>query len=605
MSEPGTMLGTEAQAPADLLHLALPQSQKVVLVIDLVESVRLMAADEAGTVQRWHEFVRHAQAVIIPAHHGRLVKSLGDGLMIEFEKPRDAVNTALALHGALNGGNSEGPADMRMQLRAGVNSSRVYSAEHDIYGAGVNLAARLTTLAGPGETVVSASVRDELTDGLDANIEDLGECYLKHIDKSVRTYRVGSAGSRSEVMPQREYVESLQPTIAVIPFETRSNAPEYFAVGEIIADGLISLLGGIREFKVISRLSTTAFRGRQASVGVVEAHLGANYVLSGSYVTSGKSILVTAELAAARNNQVVWVERMRGNVADLLVEHSELIAKIGGAVQKTLLRVEVNRAGNQPLPTVESFSLLLAGINLTHRQSLSGFMEAERVLTHLIERHPRSITPRAWLAKWHVLRVAQGWTQEPEKEAQKAKSVLAFALDREPEHSLALAVDGLVHAYIDKDFGVAMYRYDAAIRSNPNESLALLFRSAVHAYQENAEASVTDISRALSLSPLDPLQYYYDNFAMTAWLAAENYEQAILFGKRSLRANRQHGSTLRILTIAYSLAGQQDLAAALGREIRAQEPDFSIRKFLQRHPGRLASYFHRYVQALREAGLPD
>ena len=189
MPDSGTITATDNQEPADLLRMALAVSQKVVLVIDVVESVRLMAADEPGTVARWHNFVQTARHLTIPQHKGRLVKSLGDGLMVEFENSRDATNAAQAFHIAINASNAGLPADRQMHLRAGINDTPVYTSQMDIFGAGVNLAARLATLAGPGETVVSASVRDGLTDGLDANIEDLSECYLKHIDEPVHITR--------------------------------------------------------------------------------------------------------------------------------------------------------------------------------------------------------------------------------------------------------------------------------------------------------------------------------------------------------------------------------------------------------------------------------
>ncbi len=219
MPDQGTIPASESQEPADLLlQLALPRSQKVVLVIDLVESVRLMSADEAGTVARWHGFVQQAKNHTLPQHHGRLVKSLGDGLMIEFEQARDAVSAAQALHSAITLTNAGSSADHQMHLRAGINSSQIYTDDLDIYGAGVNLAARLATLAGPGETVVSASVRDGLTDGLDTHLEDLGECFFKHIPQPVRAFSASPMLASTKLSAESDYNVQLKPTIAIVPF---------------------------------------------------------------------------------------------------------------------------------------------------------------------------------------------------------------------------------------------------------------------------------------------------------------------------------------------------------------------------------------------------
>jgi adenylate cyclase len=319
----------------------LVRQQTVVLLVDLVESVRLMREHEAITVRRWADFVRTVTAEILPRHRGVLVKSLGDGLMARFEAVRDAVDTAAEIHQSLAAQNADIPEDQHFHLRAGINAAMAWSDGIDIYGTGVNLAARLATLAGPGETIASASVheqlaaalaslanpdetigsaaaRDELTHGVDASCEDLGDCILKHFDEPVRAYRVGPASPHPSLTGRRDYGTPMEPTIAVIPFGARNSAPEHFDIGNLIADSVIWRLSKSANLKVISRLSTNVFRGRASDVGEVSAHLGASYILSGGYVVNAGQILVTAELSAARTNQVVWTDRLSGEIDDLL-----------------------------------------------------------------------------------------------------------------------------------------------------------------------------------------------------------------------------------------------------------------------------------------------
>ena len=589
--------------------LALPQQLKVVLVMDLVESVRLMAANELAVVDHWRGFVRHAVTHVLPQHEGRMVKSLGDGIMVEFESPRNATNAAIALHRYFDPANAALPPDQQLYLRAGLNTAQVYIDDIDIYGSGVNLAARVASLAGPGETMVTAEVRDGLVDGIDGELEDMGDCHLKHVQAAVRVFRVGDSGDVPLIQPMSERHSILTPTLAVMPFSARLGAGAESDVGDLIADCLIARLGAGGHVKVISRLSAGALRSRAMGAEAVGKALGANYILSGGYVLKGLEasdvIVVFAELADVSSGQVLWSDRVDGKIEELLQLRGSLVEQLVSAVSAALLTHATDQCTREGFPNLQGYSLLLAAINLTHRQSRVQFMQAEKVLSHLCERYPRLVAPRACLGKWHVLRVAQGWADQPSQESDKARRVLDRALNQSPGDSLALAISGLVHAYIDKDFVCAREQYDAALHNNPNESLAWLFRSALHAYEERGDLAVQDVSHAQVLSPLDPVRYYYDNFAITAWMAAGDYHKAVEFGCRSLRANRYHGSTLRLLTIARHLSGDAAGARELANSIVQQEPTFSIARFRERHPGRNASYFPSYEHALRAAGLPD
>jgi class 3 adenylate cyclase len=266
------------------------EAYKVVLVVDLVESVRLMAGHEEAVVQHWRAFMDHASREVLPRHHGRLVKSLGDGLLAEFDEPVDAVRTALSLHQFFPSINRPLPADQQLHLRAGINASHLYVGEHDVYGHGVNLAARVAGLGEAGDIIVTAPVRDAIVDGVDGEVEDMGESYLKHWPEPVRTWRVhpvraGQPRWRAE-KPEAP-ASDFRPSIAIIPFDARTPSPEHFVIGELIADGVIAQLSRSQDIRVIARLSTTAFRGRQATPGEIDARLDATFVLSGGYATLG------------------------------------------------------------------------------------------------------------------------------------------------------------------------------------------------------------------------------------------------------------------------------------------------------------------------------
>lgn len=608
MPDSGKMPEPDPQEPAELLHLALPISQKVVLVIDLVESVRLMAADEAGTVARWHDFAQTAQNQSIPAHHGRLVKSLGDGLMVEFENPRDAANAAHTLHAIMQKGNAGQNPERQMHLRAGINATHVYTDDNDIYGAGVNLAARIATLAGPGETVVTAQVRDGLTDGLDASIEDLGECYLKHIAEPVRAYRVGAAGAAPVVVAQREYATPLQPTIAVIPFVARSNAPEHFAIGELIADGVIGQLSRTAELKVISRMSATAFRKRSANLRELEDQLGCNYALSGSYVVIGSQgggkLLITAELADSANERIVWFDRFHAEVGDLLQIESACVDRLSQAVHLAILRLEAERAQLQPVPTLAAYSLKLSGIELMHRSQAVDFDKGHEVLLALSERHTRSADTKAWLAKWHVLRVLRGNSPAPAEDARLAMDACRSALEVDPGNSLALAVKGYTLCQMLGDADSAKVSLDQAIQNSPSEVHARLYRSTMSAIFGNTQSAVEDALIAKSLSPFDPHAYFLETILASAYAANCDYGKAIEAANRSLRLYHDHAPTLRTLLLAQVEGGLHTDAQSTLLRLRAAMPSLSIARYNAIGSSNSSSR-QRMVKVLRAMGVSE
>jgi adenylate cyclase len=608
--------------------VGLVRQQTVVLVVDLVESVRLMQELEASTVRRWADFVRIAVAEILPRHRGVLVKSLGDGLMASFGVVPNAVDAAADMHRTLAELNANIPPDQHFHLRAGVNAAMAWSDGVDIYGTGVNLAARLATLAGPGETIASASAheelaaalaslanpgetigsapaRDELTHGVDASCEDLGDCILKHFDKPVRAYRVGPASPHPALAGRRDYGTAMQPTIAVVPFLARNDAPALLDVGNLIADSVIWRLSKSANLKVISRLSTAVFRGRTNDLGQVSAHLGATYVLSGAYVANAGQIMLTAELSAARNNQVVWTDRLTGEIGDLLRPESELADRIARAVHFAVFDAEVEHILTQPLPTLESYSLLLGAIKLMHRSTKEEFLQTRRILDELIHRHARIAAPRAWLGNWYILRQTRGWSEDRTREATEALSTTHAALDRDPSDALALATEGFVYCHLLKDLDMARKRCDAAVLVNPSHALGWLFLGTVNAFKGEGEAAVEATRRAMELSPLDPMRYYYEALSATAALSAQQYEDAERLARSSLALNRMHLSTWRALTIALVSQGRMDEARAALAKARELDPTLTVETYFARMPNSELEICRQWARCLLMAGLPS
>ena len=610
---------TSQQTPVDFA--APHHTTATLLIINVVESVRLMEANEQDAVRRWQNLVQMVVREVLPQYKGRLLKSLGDGLMLEFATPRPAVHAALHIQQLCHAAHHGVPPRQRVHLRAGIHTAQYVTDVHDIYGADVNLAVRLTTLAGPGEIIVSAPVRDQLTPALDGDIEDLGDCYMKHLVSPVRAYRVGSAGAAPIIEPGSSRPLDLRPTIAVIPFAARGIEPGHALIGEAVADELIAALSKTAELHVISRLSTTAFAdrpgrangegasalglGKLSALADIRQHLGATYVLSGRCTVIGSNMSLFVELAEADGGRIVWADNLKGAVAGLFNPNDDMLSRIVAAVSSAVMKHELGRAQNHALPTLEGYTLLLGAVAMMHQSSPHDFDRPRQMLEHLTERSKRHSVPYAWLANWYVLKVNRGWSDTVDIDTSKALEFTSKALEIEPSNSLALTIDGFAHTNLKKDTALGQRRYETALEANPNESLAWLLKGTMHAFRGEGQDAVDGTSRALKLSPLDPLRYFYDSLAATAALANKDYELALTLAKRSLRSNRMHTSTWRALTVAHVGLGQIDDAIEAGKRLLDLDPNFSVTKFLSQSPSANYLIGSEWSKALSLARLPD
>ena len=597
MGTEGDSEHTVGQTPSALYYTA-----RTVVFADIVESVRLMQRDELTAAKRMRALLLEAAEEIVPSNQGHLLQRLGDGLMLDFSHPRDAAACARALHQRCAELSATLASDDRVLLRIGIHAADILTDDVAFYGHGVNVAARLAALAGPGETVVSAAARDALTAGLDGEIEDLGSCHLKNIASPVRAYRLGP---RNVVAPVPDDQMRLHPTLAVVPLALRGGGREFLPIGEIIADEVIAALSQAPELRVVSRLSTTAFRGRKLQLDDVRTHLGATYVLSGGYRAADDTLIVNVELADTRNSEVLWARSFRARVSGLLAQDDELVNSIVAGASQAVMSTEIARAATRALPTLDAGTLLLGGIGLMHRSDRRDFDKSRLAFEHLIDRYPRYAQPYAYLAEWHVFRVAQGWFDSLEHEAAAALDRVNRALDLDAEDSLALTVNGMVHTNLLRKHDVAKRSYDLALQRNPNAGLAWLHRGTLFAFQGRGREAMEETERAVALSPLDPWRYYYDSLSATAALSAREYERAIALARRSLRANRTHASTLRVIAIASAELGRMDDARDTVAELRELDPSLTVSGYLARSPARGFETSRRWAEALRKAELPS
>lgn len=584
----------------------LPLHQnKVVMVVDLVESVRLMADDEAGVVARWHGFLRHAGTDVLPAHEGRLVKSLGDGFLAEFNRADGAVRAALALQQYFGPANTGLPAERQMHLRVGLNATHLWADDNDVYGHGVNLAARVADLGQPGDIVVTAAVRDQVVEDVDAVLEDMGESHLKHWPHPVRTWLArppDASWAPPRLPPGQMPGQDIRPTIAVIPFDSRSTSPEQWVIGELIADGVIAQLSRSQQLRVISRLSTHGFRGRQHTGEAIQTALDAGYVLSGSYVCMGSRVVVMAELSRSADGEIVWAERLSGDASDLVADESELIGRLSEACAHHLLQAEVQRTLTYAIPRLDSNALMLGGITLMHRSTQRDMNRSRELLEAVIERHRRVAAPWAWLAKWQIIQVVQGSTPDPAHAFQQAIDLSNRALDLEPDSSLAMSIQGHALCHLGADVDQSRKLLVEATRSNPNDAMAWLYSSVWSTMWGQADDAVTEAANALRLSPLDPQRYYFEMMLATSHVAAGAWPAAIELCRASLSRNRYHLPTIRTLLTAEYESGHVDDARKTLALLLTLQPELTISKYLS--AGGESQLRQRGAQVMQALGVP-
>jgi len=598
-------------APADSAateHLIVQRVRRAVVVVDLVESVRLMLTDEVEAIERWRRFVHHVRTEVLPRHRARLVKSLGDGLMVECPEMRPALACAAAMQQCMRRLNESPSTIGPMALRIGIHVAEVVVDDLDIYGAAVNLTARLASLAQPDEIVTSADGADEIIAGIDAELEDLGECYLKHIDRPVRAYRlriVAPSGTAGPAVPRLAGITALadgsrvKARLAVL---TPDGAAESMALRSLIADELGVQLSVHATVDVVSRMSTRHAQGTDPIE--LMRHLGVDYAVCGSCTCADTHATIILELVHAADQRVVWSQALARPLATLVQEPADCLRAPSRDVMAAIEADETGRARSLPLASLSSYALLVGGVRLMHRLSRTDFARSHEAFEELVARHPRHPDGYAWLAKWHILQVHQGWSSDAGRSVGMARDMSRRALEQHDQCELALVIAGMVKAYSERQLDQAEQIYASVLASYPNDALAWLLKSMVHAFRGEGALAVDHAQRAMSLSPLDPMRYYYEALAASAEASAGRYDLAIDLAKRSLARNALHASTLRILVISYAMLDRIDEARAVVRRMLELEPEFTVDRFLRRSPSADFPIGRTFAAALARAGVP-
>jgi adenylate cyclase len=570
-----------------------------VLAADVAGYSRLMGADEEGTHERLQVHLQEQVNPKIAEHRGRIVKNTGDGLLAEFASVVDAVRCAVEIQRGMAEREPEVSEERRIRFRIGINLGDVIVEEHDIFGDGVNVAARLEGLAEPGGIRVSRVVRDQVRDKLDYTFEDLGQQQVKNIARPVRAYRVLDPAAPIEKLslPLLD-----KPSIAVLPFANLSGDPEqeYFADG--ITEDIITLLAGWRSFPVIARASSFTYKGKTVDIKKVGEELGARYVVEGSVRKSGRRVRVTAQLIRADTGHHIMAERCDRDLTDLFELQDEIVTAVAGAIEPELLKYERELIAKRPEHHEDAYELYQRGAWHYHRHNNADNMEAQRLFRAALAINPDYPQATTALALAVCSAGYLRWTDDAERNFMEAYSLAqrAVALDgRYPSAHFAL---GLVCLWTHRS-DRAVAEFQEAIKLNPSFAAAHVLLGQMCLYRGQPEEALALAEKGIRLNPRDPHQFIYLPVLAGANYQLRRYEQAIEIGRRAWELNPNWPGGLRWVVAGLGQLGRIEEAQTALAELKAH-PSLAYVQAI------LAPFWDRegidhLLDGLRKAGMPE
>jgi adenylate cyclase len=573
-----------------------------ILSADMVGYSRLMETDEPGTLARLRT---HRLEVVDPAiakNRGRIVKTTGDGMLVEFNSVIDAVQAAVEIQRRMSRRNADVAPDRRIEFRIGINLGDVIIQEDDIFGDGVNVAARLEEIADPGGICVSYAVRDQLGLRMDVQFEDLGEQAMKNIARPIRAYRVRweetAAPAEAAAQPGQK-PKGERPSIVVLPLANMSGEAEQELFADGLTEDIITELSRFRELFVISRSSSFVFKGKPVNLRDVAHELGVQFVLEGSVRKAGNRVRVTVQLIDAELDRHVWAERFDREIDDLFAIQDEAVGSIVATLAGRVEAASRDRAKNKTTENMAAYECVLAGKTLHHRRSPAANAEALEMLERAIRTDPNYAHAHAWKACVLGQAWTNGWAKDRETVWATMMKELEVALaldDNDSDVHRILAAVNLMRGKHER----AVYHQGRALQLNPNDDLIVVQQGEILTWLGQAEEGIGWVQKAMRLNPYHP-ERFWSHLARAYFVARRYAESAEALHRISAPDIVQQA----LLTAAHAQLENDETAQALSAKLLEREPHFRISAHLA------GQYFKReedrdhYRAALRKAGLPD
>jgi adenylate cyclase len=577
-----------------------------ILSADVVGYSRLMGIDEAGTLARLKAMRRDLFDPLTAAHSGRIFKLMGDGALVEFASAVDAVTCAIEIQKQVRERNAGSPEDSRIQFRIGINVGDIIVDGDDIYGDGVNVAARIQALADPGGVYISRGAADQVRDKVPIKIETRGEQTVKNIARPIEVFCIISEDRDAVAGAVREFETRVQtpaiadkPAIAVLPFVNMSGEPdqEFFADG--ITEDILTELSRFRELFVISRNSAFFYKGKAINAQKVAKELGVHYVVEGSVRKAGGRVRITVQLIDAETDRHLWAERYDRELADIFAIQDEVTSSIVSILPGRVAAAAQDRAQRKLPENLAAYECVLAGKLLHHRSVRADNEEALRMLDRAIALDPGYAHAHAWKACVLGQSFVYGWSADIEATKRTVIEELTLALSLDENDSDVHRVLAAVNLSLLRDHDKALYHQERALALNPNDDLIVVQQGEALTWIGQAEQGIEWIQKAMRLNPYHPERFW--SHLGRAYFVARRYDEAIKAFQRISRADHGH-----LAFLAACHAQLDDAAAAKGtaQQVLQRAPDFSIERFIATQHYKHEKDREHHRAALVKAQLP-
>src|SRR6266508_3311928 len=572
-----------------------------ILAADMVGYSRLMEVDETGTLARLKTHRLELVDPVIAKNRGRIIKTTGDGMLVEFQSVADAVECAAEIQRRMARRNTDVSPARWIQFRIGINLGDVIVEDGDIFGDGVNVAARLQELAAPNGICVSAAVRDQVGDRLGVAFEDLGEQNVKNIVRPIRIFRVlldKEPRRRLEGMAD-EASPATKPSLVVLPFVNMSGDPEQEFFVDGLSEDIITELSRFHDLLVISRNSAFVHKGKAVKVQDIAREFGVHYVVEGSVRKAGDRVRVTVQLIDAETDRHIWAERYDRKIDDIFAIQDDLTCAIVATLPVRIEAARHDRAKRKPTENMAAYEYVLTGKIMHHRSTPDDNVEAQRLLDRAIALDPKYAHAHAWKACVLGQSWVHNWCADREVTWKKVADELQIALaldDNDSDVHRILAAVSLAHGDHEK----ARYHQERALSLNPNNDLILVQNGELLTWLGRPLDGIEWIRKAMRLNPYHPERYW--SHLGRAHYTARQYPETVEALSRLMRPDHTHHA---FLAAALAQLGDKTAAAAHAQEVLREVPAFSNQRFLSTLHYLLDSDNDHLREGLLKAGLPE
>ncbi|MEM6390467.1 MAG: hypothetical protein AAF825_11560 [Pseudomonadota bacterium] len=398
--------------------------------------------------------------------------------------------------------------------------------------------------------------------------------------------------------------ESLHPRVAVLPLAGIGLGPHFESVGDFFAQELIRALSRLHLLDVISHLSSRIVGGETVDLAQIRDRLTVDYVVNGSVRMIGGRLVINVDCHDCQKGTHLWDARYSLPEEALFTTGDGILSEIAGEVLQTILSQPVETSHQRPLPSVATHRLLMSAISLMYSVAERQFGEAHARLEELARRAPTHSVPQAWFAQWHLLRIYQGWSEDPKADRLSAEDHISTGLDLNPSCALTLAMDGNVKTVLNADFSAAAESFSAARAANNSSALTSSFHSVLHTFMGDGAAAIAQAERSVVLSPCDPRRHFFDTLHSAAYLVGGDYQRAVELADASLRVSPRHVSAQRSRIVGLTLGGRLEEAQVAARDLLRLTPDITVSGYLENHPARGTGVAETWADALGRAGIP-